>query len=204
MQLQEIVDSLSLGAVEVGSRQDNTSKVQIDIAQLEEIAWYLSSLSARDSILKRQVSKVHQSSAKLKQVEHTLRTFKIAFSAMKTDVISSRRAIVNTMKRIGKVLGSYRERCRESYIDFLKNLDLDLRKILKPLVPTTIMDENVKYPRINLNPSLLSSVESSLNNTGAMNSSTNENSEQQPNKTEKSDKHKVEIKKLNEHINMLV
>ena len=47
----------------------------------------------------------------------------------------------------------------------LKNLDHDLRKILKPLVPSEILREQVAFPPINKNSSLQSSVGSSALNS---------------------------------------
>lgn len=51
--------------------------------------------------------------------------------------------------RISKVLNAYRERCREYYLDYLKSLDLEIRRILRPLVPSKVIEEQIKFPHIN-------------------------------------------------------
>ena len=48
----------------------------------------------------------------------------------------SRAAKSTTEAQISQIVKEFRERCRNSYLDYLKTLDIDLRKILKPLVPT--------------------------------------------------------------------
>jgi hypothetical protein len=58
---------------------------------------------------------------------------------------------------MSKVIDSYRARCKEYYQDYLKTIDLELRTILKPLIPNQVIDENVKFPHLNNNPSLQSS-----------------------------------------------
>lgn len=65
-------------------------------------------------------------------------------------------------KRISSVLSEYRERCRNNMIDYLKTIDLDIRKILKPLVPTRIVDENISFPRLNSESMVVESLASTI------------------------------------------
>lgn len=63
------------------------------------------------------------------------------------------------IKHVMSILKEFRERCRNDIIDYMKEQDLELRKILKPLVPSTVLDEHIKYEKINLVPSLINSLD---------------------------------------------
>ena len=119
---------------------------------------------------------------KLKKMTKSLRT--------QLDNIASRvgkdtKFIEKIIKRVSSVIGEFRERCLTNIKDFLKTLDLDLRRVLKPLVPSNVVDENVHFPK--LNSSVL--LESSKSATG---------------KGEEEDEDLDENSKLTNHINMLV
>lgn len=43
-------------------------------------------------------------------------------------------------------------------IEYLTNQDLLLRKVLKPLVPSNVLDEHISFTKINIEPSVLSSL----------------------------------------------
>lgn len=75
-------------------------------------------------------------------------------------------------------------------------MDIDLRKILKPLVPSSVVKEQVKFPLINTNSSLRSSVQS-------IDESVIENAEETSVKSQP-EPSEVTIQKLNAHIQMLV
>lgn len=71
--------------------------------------------------------------------------------------LSGIRALVNeNIKRVKKdvssistILKEFKERCQNNFIEFLKSLDLDLRKALKPLVPVKVLQEQLKFKPIN-------------------------------------------------------
>jgi hypothetical protein len=46
-------------------------------------------------------------------------------------------------ERIHITVKEFRERCRGQYLDYIKGLDIDLRKILKPLVPSKVVEDNI-------------------------------------------------------------
>jgi hypothetical protein len=50
--------------------------------------------------------------------------------------------------RILKVIKEFRQRCKGTYTEYLRTLDSEVRRILKPLVPSCVVDENIKYPKI--------------------------------------------------------
>lgn len=89
-----------------------------------------------------------------------------------------------TLLRVSNIIGAFRERCKSEFTEFLVNLDCDLRKVLGPLVPSTVIEESVRYPRISLDSSNASSGE--IEHLG-------------PDKDGK-----PTSDKLNNHINMLV
>ena len=100
------------------------------------------------------------------------------------------------IKQVTSIHKEFKSRCQNSFLDYLKGVDIDLRKILKPLVPSSVIREQVKFPLINTNSSLRSSVQS-------IEESTNENPEESSVKSQP-EPSEVTIQKLNAHIQMLV
>ena len=92
--------------------------------------------------------------------------------------------ISRDIKKISLILQEYKERCRNGLIEFLRNLDVDLRKALKPLVPNQVLQEQLKYKPINPDPILLSSLNS------------NHAEEERPSEST--------VDKLNTHIQLLI
>lgn len=81
---------------------------------------------------------------------------------MKKKMTRESRLLDRGLKRVSVILTEYRERCRENFIDHLKVLDLDLRRILKPLVPSNVLEEHIKYQRLNETASTPESLNSTL------------------------------------------
>ena len=50
---------------------------------------------------------------------------------------------------ISTILKEFKERCQNSFLEFLKNLDVDLRRALKPLVPIKVLQEQLKFKPLN-------------------------------------------------------
>ena len=105
-------------------------------------------------------------------------------------------SINKIIKQITCVHKEFKARCQSNFLDYLKGVDIDLRKILKPLVPTTVVREQVKFPLINTNSSLCSSIQS-------VEEPKNEISED-ASATSQPDPSEVTVQKLNAHIQMLV
>ena len=87
------------------------------------------------------------------------RNLKLHLFHIKDKVERDSKFIVNTLHKTSTIVREFRERCKQEFIDFLKDLDFDLRKTLKPLVPSSVIEENVSYPKIGTE-SLNSSMES--------------------------------------------
>ncbi|OMJ72904.1 hypothetical protein SteCoe_28546 [Stentor coeruleus] len=88
------------------------------------------------------------------------------------------------IKKISTILIEYKDRCRSSFIEFLKTLDFDLRKALKPLVPNNILQEQLKYKPINPEANLQSTLT--------------------PAHTEEDKPGDTTVDKLNNHIQLLI
>lgn len=50
---------------------------------------------------------------------------------------------------ISTILKEFKERCQNSFLEFLKNLDVDLRRALKPLVPIKVLQDQLKFKPLN-------------------------------------------------------
>ena len=82
-------------------------------------------------------------------------------AGIKRLIIENSNKISRDIKKISLILQEYKERCRINLLEFLKALDLDLRKALKPLVPNQVLQEQLKFKPINPEPGLSSSINSS-------------------------------------------
>ena len=142
-----------------------SSKIAIEISTLEEIASQVSDLvmiEKEKNLLLVSLSDISKSFlsifSKSKKLKSQIKDVKLKIRQQGNDLKSD-------CKRLSSVLNEYKERCRNSLLYYIKTLDHDLRKILKPLVPTSVLNEQIKFPYINKNASLQSSIAPSLNNS---------------------------------------
>ena len=142
-----------------------SSKIAIEISTLEEIASQVSDLvmiEKEKNLLLVSLSDISKSFlsifSKSKKLKSQIKDVKLKIRQQGNDLKSD-------CKRLSSVLNEYKERCRNSLLYYIKTLDHDLRKILKPLVPTSVLNEQIKFTYINKNASLQSSIAPSLNNS---------------------------------------
>ena len=95
-------------------------------------------------------------------MKKNIKTFKFQLENIASRVKKDSVFINKIIKRVSSVIGEFRERCRNMILDFLKNLDLDLRKLLKPLVSSRVVDENVQFPKLNSERSIAESLKSTI------------------------------------------
>jgi len=141
--------------------------VAVEVASFEELATLASHFYERDQQVKDSLERsLHLCRSfrpdQLRRLRDKLRSLKLDLGSVRERLGKDCQTLHKTTKRITLVVQEFRSRCRETYTDFLQCLDLDLRKILKPLVPSKVLDEQIKYRKINSNPSILSSLQSSL------------------------------------------
>lgn len=74
-----------------------------------------------------------------------IRNLKLHLFHMRERIERDGKHINGIIKRVANVVKEFRERCKSEFSDFLKNLDYDIRKLLKPLVSTAVIAENVKF-----------------------------------------------------------
>ena len=139
----------------------------MEITSFEQLATLASHLYERDQVIKdsldRALHLVHSFRPDhLQRLKDRLRRIKREFFDVKDKLTKETAHMQKTTKRITLVVEEFRSRCRETYTEFLKGLDLDLRKILKPLVPSKVLDEQIKYRKIDGNASVQSSLLSTL------------------------------------------
>ena len=79
---------------------------------------------------------------------------------LKRVYLENSRKVMKDLKNISLILKEYKERCRIGFVDFLKQLEIDLRKTLKPLVSDDVLQEEINFKPICLDPELLSSYRS--------------------------------------------
>mmetsp|Transcript_7314 Transcript_7314/g.13523 ORF Transcript_7314/g.13523 Transcript_7314/m.13523 type:complete len:561 (-) Transcript_7314:210-1892(-) len=153
--LVRIIESISL---ETANAPEYSGKVVLDLDTVEELASIASKLCDLDQ-------HIMTSCRKLEVEVRNAAT--LSFDELRQDLQSIRREVKASKQYLSKkatcisiVINEFRTRCREELIHHLKEMDLELRKIIKPLVPNKILAENIKYKPINSNPSLLNSMAS--------------------------------------------
>jgi hypothetical protein len=141
--------------------------VAVELVSLEELATLASHFYEHDQQVKASLDSCLHLCRSFRPDQ--LRRFRDKLHSLKSDLANVReklgkdsQSMHKTTKRIALVVQEFRSRCRETYTECLKGLDLDLRKILKPLVPSKVLDEQIKFRKINSNPSILSSLQSSI------------------------------------------
>ena len=174
------LDSVDLEILSVTPTKENTTKVGIDITLFEEITNLASKLYDKDLQISKLLKKSPSSTNKeIKDLRRNLVN-------MKRLVIENSKIISKDLKRISLILSEYKERCRSSFVEFLKTLEMDLRKTLKPLVPSEVLQEQICFKPICTDFDLLSSMNSA--------------------KPEENHQFSMEntVDKLNNHISLLV
>lgn len=139
---------------------NGTSKVAIEINSLESLASQISDLNH----LQKEKSVLISSLSKFLEPFCTfpIKSLKLTLTELRSSFKSQITSMKSDFRRLSIILKEYKERCKSTVIYHLKNLDHDIRKILKPLVPSDVLKQQVNFPSINKNPSLQSSVTSSI------------------------------------------
>lgn len=78
----------------------------------------------------------------------TVKEIKKDLEELKRYVKTNYATVAKDLKKLSYILRDYKDRCRCSFIEFLKTIDAELRKSLKPLVPNDIIEEQIKYKPI--------------------------------------------------------
>ena len=164
---------------------NGTSKVAIEISILEEIARQVSEVLLLEKEKKYLISTFSCVPKTLSLVSTSLSDLKHKFKGLKSKMSQQASDLKSDFKKLSNILKEYKERCRNTLLYYLKTLDHDLRKILKPLVPSAVLNDQIKFPNINKNASLLSSLAPSKNNSGRVHSHAEENKGQRPDSPEK-------------------
>lgn len=144
---------------------EGSAKVAVDMNVFEEIAIYVSEMLILEKKKKTLICGLEVVPNALKDFSVKLLKLKTGLGEVKSKIQNQASSFKSDFKQISSILKEYKERCRNTLLYYLKTLDHDLRKILKPLVPSAVLTEQIKYPSINKNPSLLSSLGPSKNNS---------------------------------------
>jgi hypothetical protein len=132
------------------------NKVAIDITLFEEITNLASKLYDKDL----EINKLLKESTKHRTLNTEIKDIRRNLTNMKRLVIENTKIVQKDIKKISLILNEYKERCRSSFVEFLKTLEMDLRKTLKPLVPSEVLSEQIHFKPINSDPELISSMNS--------------------------------------------
>jgi len=170
------------------------NKIVIEVSLFEEIATMITGLTKNDHKIERLLGGIRQFFRSVKRMLEPLRGIKKDLQGLKNEVKRETEQIQKCVKQVICVNKEFKERCQGAFIDYLKGIDIDLRKILKPLVPTSVMREQIHYPLINSMSSLASS-----------NHSVAEQIEVEETQVESHPEPREDaVEKLNAHIQMLV
>ena len=159
--LIRVLDSIQLETMK------SPTKIAVEIASFEELATLASHFYERDVMVKEALDKsmhlVHAlKPEQLRRLRDRCRTLRRDLTDVKDRLRKEASGMDKTMKRLALVVEEFRTRCRETYTEYLKGLDAEMRKILKPLVPSQVLAEQIKYRKISDNPSVQSSLQSTI------------------------------------------
>lgn len=162
--LIKTLDSAELEILPVPSNQDKSSKIAIEISLFEDITNLASKLYDKDQILASHLKQGHS----YKSIKYEIQSLRRQMINMRRLVLENTRHLQKDIKKISLILSEYKQRCRSSFIEFLKNLEVDLRKTLKPLVPSDVLQEQINFRPIASDPDLLSSMGSANNDLSGL------------------------------------
>ena len=172
------------------------AKIELNISQFEELASISTLLIKNDSTQESLLHSLKISSNALPDICEGLKLLREDLFQTQSAFEEEVQSLNKIIKQMTSVHKEFKSRCQSTFLDYLKGVDIDLRKILKPLVPCSVIREQVKFPLINTNSSLRSSVQS-IDETVAENPE-DSGAKSQPEPAE------VTVQKLNSHIQMLV
>ncbi|CAG9323821.1 unnamed protein product [Blepharisma stoltei] len=156
------------------------SKVAVELTSFEEITNLTYKLYEKD----RALYKVYREKQKSKPKIKLISDLKGDLMKLKREIVENNKLVTKEIKKVSLIVKEYRERCKLEFTQFLKGLDIELRKALKPLVPNEVLNEQIKYKPINEDWNGLDSLNSTMHNEPAPGDSTED--------------------KLNNHIQLLV
>ena len=162
--LIKVLDCMQLDTLKVSYTQ-SPSKVAVELESFEQLATLASHFYERDQVLTLSINRTLKvfhglRPGQLRRLKEQLKTVKRDLGDVREKLVRAGEEMNRVARRVEMVIGEFRTRCRETYIEYLKSLDSDLRRILKPLVPTNVLDDEIRYKHIN--PSSASSLRSSI------------------------------------------
>lgn len=169
-------------------------KILVEVSLFEEIATMFTSLIKNDNKIGRLIRILPQYLKSFSNLLGPLRSIRQDLQSMKFDIRDETEKIQKIAKQVFCVNKEFKERCQGTFLDYLKGIDIDLRKILKPLVPSAVLQEQIHYPAM----TTMSSLRSSNNSVAEPVNNEDPQIESHPEPGEDI------IEKLNSHIQMLV
>jgi ribosomal protein L29 len=121
-----------------------SSSIKLPAKRIEEIQELLSNLKSNDE----QFFSLCRSES-LSNLSLPLLNLKKSLTTVKFFVSENIKHVKKDLSTISTILKEFKERCQKNFLEFLKSLDLDLRKALKPLVPVKVLQEQLKFCPIN-------------------------------------------------------
>ena len=149
--LIKILDSVDLEMMSVIPTKEQSNKVCIDICLFEEITNLTSKLYDKDL----QIDALLKPYTLQSSTSQDLKSLRRNLTAMKRTVLENTKIMKKDLKKISLILNEYKERCRSGFLDFLSCLEIDLRRTLKPLVPSDVLVEQLNFRPICTDPDLL-------------------------------------------------
>lgn len=195
--------ALLIETVETEAVFDKPSKIAIEISFLEEIANLANKISSQDSILYDHIAIIECGVQDFLRHWKGMSSLQCDLKSLQESVHENSKIINSYIRRVGRILNDYRDRCRNSFLDYLKAIDMDLRRLLKPLVPTSVVIDQVKFPLINENQSLRSSVVMSQSESPREDTA-RQSSKDELDTSASAHPNELTVEKLNTHIGMLV
>lgn len=191
LDLQKIIEKSVL------ENAGSSNTFTLDLGACEEIATLLTQLLKIDKVQEKNAKIFPLLQKNLIALSDNIKSLQNEKNLLEDSVKNDLKILSKNFNQVLTVHKEFKARCQFGFLDYLKGIDIDLRKILKPLVPSAVLKEEIKYPLINSNVSLASSVRSA-EELVEVDSGREVGVQSQPEPEE------VTIQKLNSHIQMLV
>lgn len=125
--------------------------ILIPISDYDNIAESSNKMHANSLLLHQKLDSFENQLDEFYKIKNIVRTVKKQMTSIKDRIKRDGKSIQNNSKKLNLVISEFRQRCRENHLEYLKSIDLDIRRILKSFVSSELVDEYIDYPVININ-----------------------------------------------------
>jgi hypothetical protein len=157
--LHEALNDLVEASINSLKTQGSKNSKSFEASTLEEIASLTRQLTRSDIKLASNIESVERLLMSTAGCISELKQLRAEFDDLKRVLETESFEMKSQSSAICKVMTEYRKRCKQSFEENLKEIDIEIRKILRPLVPSDVLTEHIAFKPINPDSSLLSTLD---------------------------------------------